>query len=56
MKDKLYIKIAKLLPEIIIYWVVVFACADYYQRMRHLKNRDELNLNDLVMYWFNRTK
>jgi len=56
MKEKLYIKIARLLPERIVYWVVVMACNEVHRNIAHLKNRDEININTIVGYWYDRTK
>lgn len=56
MKDYLARKIARWLPNKVIYYVVVFACQDLHRKIQHLKNRDEISINDLVEHWFNKTK
>jgi hypothetical protein len=56
MRDYIYIRIGKLLPRRLIYWCVVKGCNEVHRKMQHLKNRDEININMVVNYWYNETK
>lgn len=56
MKDYLSRRIASWLPKRVIYWCIVYACASFHNQIKHLKNRDEISINDLVEHWFNKTK